>query len=357
LVSELQARGGTWLPFPADARNPFAMAAALPKLVRLIRRERPSIVHARSRAPAWVALGACRLTRTPFVTTFHGSYGGTSPPKVLYNSVMARGDTVIANSAYTAGLIRRHYPWASDRIEIIVRGTDLRAFSPASVAPSRVARLRADWSVEADQRIVLLAARLTSWKGHKVLVDAAALLRRRGSGDAVFVLAGDPQGRDGYVRQVDAAIRNAGLGAVVRRVGHCDDMAAALLAASVLVVPSLKPEAFGRSAVEAQALGTPVVVSDLGAVPETVLAPPHVPPEQRTGWTVPPGDPAALADALADVLALGASERDALARRAQHHVMSRFSLDTMQRATLEVYRKVLDAVGSPANTLAAGDMG
>ncbi len=341
LVSELQARGGIWLPFPAQSKNPVAMAANVLKLARLIRLERPGIVHARSRAPAWVALGACRMTHVPFMTTFHGSYGGKSAVKLFYNSVMARGDMVIANSDYTGGLIKGHYPWAADRITVIVRGTDLKAFSPAAVHPARVEKLRAEWQLDPDRRIVLLAARLTSWKGHKVLIEAAKLLRQRGLDDAVFIFAGDPQGRSRYVKELDAAIAAAGLGGIVRRVGHCADMPAALLAASVLVVPSTKPEAFGRSAVEAQAIGTPVVVSDLGAAPETVLAPPGVPPERRTGWTVEPAAATPLANAISEALSLGASARDAMALRAQAHVRAEFSLERMQAATLETYQALL----------------
>ncbi len=343
LVSELQARGGIWLPFAADAKNPAAMAWNVRVLARLIRLERPTLVHARSRAPAWVALGAARLTGTPFVTTFHGSYGGRSKPKLFYNSVMARGDLVIANSEYTGAHIATLYPWSVPRMRVIPRGTDLAQFAPRAVSAARVEKVRAAWGVEPDERIVLLAARLTAWKGHGVLIEAARILRGRGLPGTVFVLAGDAQGRDRYVRSLDAAIEAAGLRGVVRRVGHCADMPAAFRAASVVTVPSTKPEAFGRSAVEAQALGTPVVVTDLGAVPETVLAPPRVATEQRTGWLVPPGDAGALADALGAALSLGASARDALAVRAQAHVAGHFSLEGMQRATLDAYADLIAA--------------
>ncbi len=342
LVSELQARGGIWIPFPADTKNPVAMAWNVRELARLIRLERPDILHARSRAPAWVALGAARLTGVPFVTTFHGSYGGKSAVKLYYNSVMARGDLVIANSRYTGELVSRLYPWAESKLEVIPRGTDLRQFSPGAVHASRVQKLRAEWGVQPDERIVLLAARLTSWKGHRVLVEAARLLKSQGLTDTHFIFAGDPQGRARYVKELDGAIAGAHLEGVVKRVGHCADMPAALLAASVVVVPSTKPEAFGRSAVEAQALGTPVVVTELGAVPETVLSPPRVAAEARTGWCVPPGDAQALAEALGDALALGASGRDALTARARAHVTSQFSLERMQAATLDAYRRVMD---------------
>ncbi|SFL29681.1 glycosyltransferase family 4 protein [Methylorubrum salsuginis] len=342
LVGELQAKGGIWVPFPANTKNPLAMALNVERLARLCRREGVQILHARSRAPAWVALGAARRLKIPFVTTYHGSYSGRTSVKLLYNSVMARGDVVIANSHYTADLIRRAHPeQAGDRIVVIHRGTDLSAFTPSAVAPARVEALRRAWGVAPHERVVLLAARLTAWKGQRVLIEAAARMRDLGLADLAVVLAGDPQGRTNYERELDALIEARGLTGIVRRTGHCTDMPAAFRAASVVAVPSVEPEAFGRSAVEAQALGIPVVVSDLGAVPETVLAPPDVDPGQRTGWRVPAGDVAALADALAEALTLRASAREAMSRRAQAHVEAHFSLDRMISATLGVYSGLL----------------
>ncbi len=163
LVGELQTKGGVWVPFPARSKNPLAMTLNVRRLARLCRAEGVSILHARSRAPAWVALAAARRTGLPLVTTYHGSYAGRSAVKLLYNSVMARGDAVIANSHYTAGLIRSLYPPAEGRISVIHRGTDLAAFSPGTVSPERVEHLRRSWGVAPHVRVVLLAARLTSW--------------------------------------------------------------------------------------------------------------------------------------------------------------------------------------------------
>lgn len=343
LVGELQAKGGIWVPFPADCKNPLLMAFNALRLARLCRSEGVQIVHARSRAPAWVALGATRRQGIPFVTTYHGSYSGRSGVKVLYNSVMARGDVVIANSHYTAALIRdRHAEQAGNRIRVIHRGTDLTAFHPGAVEAARVEALRRAWGVSGHERIVLLAARLTAWKGQRVLIEAASLMRSRGVGDFTVILAGDAQGRVAYENELDALVAARGLQGIVRRVGHCSDMPAAFRAASVVTVPSIEPEAFGRSAVEAQALGAPVVVSDLGAVAETVLAPPDVEPGRRTGWRVPANDPAALAEALGEALLLGASARDAMAARARAHVEGHFSLETMVGGTLDVYASLLD---------------
>lgn len=341
LVGELQAKGGIWVPFPAATKNPFSMLMNVRKLARICHNENVELVHARSRAPAWVALGAARSLGLPFVTTYHGSYAGRSSIKILYNSVMARGDRVIANSHYTAGLIRANQPQADGRITVIHRGTDFHVFSAEAVGIERVENLRKLWGVAPHERIVLLAARLTGWKGQKVLIEAAAKLRAAGFVDVTYVLAGDPQGRDNYVKELDTMITDLELTGIVRRVGHCTDMPAAFLAASVVAVPSTEPEAFGRSAVEAQAMGTPVVVSDLGAVPETVLSPPVVEPSERTGWRVPPADVNALAMALGEALSLGASARTALGRRAREHVRAHFSLERMVSDTLDVYVDLL----------------
>ncbi|HEY5794412.1 MAG TPA: glycosyltransferase family 4 protein [Bosea sp. (in: a-proteobacteria)] len=341
LVAELQAKGGVWLPFPAASKNPLAMALNVRKLVLLCRHEGVELIHARSRAPAWVALAAARILKLPFVTTYHGSYASRSTVKTLYNSVMARGDVVIANSAYTAELILAKHGFARDHIRVVNRGTNFAAFAPQAVTPERIQALRRAWGVEPHQRIVLLPGRLTNWKGQRVLIEAARILRDGGDTDTAFILAGDPQGREGYVKELDQLIAKAGLEGRVKRVGHCADMPAALLAASVVAVPSTEPEAFGRVAVEAQAMGTPVVVSDLGAVPETVLAPPQVSPGERTGWRVPPGDAPALAAALEGALALRPSARDNLALRARQHVERHFSLETMVAETLDVYCALL----------------
>lgn len=342
LVGELQAKGGIWVPFPAATKNPFAMAANVGKLVRIIRDEQVDLVHARSRAPAWVAYAATRVTKTGFLTTYHGAYSGKSAAKILYNSVMARGDVVIANSLFTAEMIQKIHRIEPQRLRVIHRGTNFEAFSPERVGPDRVERMRRTWLASPDERIVLLAGRLTPWKGQKQLIEAASQLRARGHRDVIFVLAGDPQGRNEYVAELDAMIGAAGLGSVVRRVGHVSDMPAALAASAIVTVPSTEPEAFGRVAVEAQAMGVPVIVSNLGAVPETVLAPPQVRPEQRTGWRVPAGDAAALADAIDNALRLGASAREALAGRARRHVEARFSLDRMITDTLDCYIALIE---------------
>lgn len=190
--------------------------------------------------------------------------------------------------------------------------------------------------------MVLQAARLTSWKGQSMLIEAAQLLNTQASLDnAVFILAGDAQGRSAYKASLENAIRAAELENRVRLVGHVDDMAAAFLAAHVAVVASTEPEAFGRAATEAQVMGTPVISTNIGAPPETVLSSPRVTEDAATGWLVPPADATWLADALATALALPPEERARMGARARAHVLDAFSLKGMKQQTLKVYDRLL----------------
>lgn len=342
LTPKLAAVGGEPIAFPAATKNPLRMLANARAILRLIERERIDLIHARSRAPAWSGLLAARRAKVPFVTTYHGAYGETNALKRLYNSVMARGDIVIANSDYTARLIAERYDTPRERIIVIHRGIDEDAFDPARIDPQRVEALRGRWGVEPQMRVILQAARLTSWKGQRVLIDAAAALRAAGKLDeAVVILAGDAQGRHDYVHALESQILQQGLQGKVRLVGHVDDMAAAYLAAHVTVSASTEPEAFGRTVIEAAAMGCPVIATNIGAPAETVLAQPAVEGGSTTGWLVPPGDARLLAERLREALALNARERKSLGERARRHALANFTVRGLQRRTLAVYDRLL----------------
>lgn len=339
MVEELKASGAEVVLMPVAAKNPLAILGNARRLARLVRDADVDILHARSRAPAWSALIAARLTKAAFVTTYHGAYKQANMLKALYNSSMTRADAIIANSDWTRRLIVARQPDVADRVTVIHRGTDFAGFDRAAIAPDRIAALRAAWGVAPTARLIVNLARVTRWKGQLVLVEAARLLAARGIGDVDLILAGDAQGRDGYVAEVEAAIAAAGLRGRIHLVGHCADPAAAMAAADVAVVASIEPEAFGRAAVEAQALETPVVVTDLGAVGETVIGPEQS-PDGFTGWKVAAGDADSMATALAAALALPQATRAELGARARAHVTARFSLRAMTDATLAVYRSL-----------------
>lgn len=340
MADRVAASGGELLLFPVATKNPLKLAVNAAAIERIARKEAVDLIHARSRAPAWSALVAARRAKLPFVTTYHGIYNEKGRAKKLYNSVMARGDIVIANSRYTADIIKKRYATPEARIRVVYRGVDLDAFDPAKVAVARIENLRRLWGVHDKQRIVLHAARLTRWKGQTDVIAAAARVRDRAR-DCVFILAGDAQGRDDYRDTLLKQIADAGVPDIVRLVGHVDDMPAAFAAAHTAIVASIEPEAFGRAAAEAQAMGCPVISTNIGAPPETVLAPPRVSPEARTGWLVPPGDLGAYEIALMEALSLDEPQRTTIGRRAREHVSNAFSTFEMQRTTLAVYDSLL----------------
>jgi glycosyltransferase involved in cell wall biosynthesis len=342
LAPRVTAAGGEVVAFPAGTKNPVRILANAGAIARMVHRQGVDLVHARSRAPAWSALLAARRAQVPFVTTYHGAYGETNAAKRLYNGVMARGDVTIANSGYTAELIAGRYGTARGKIEVIHRGIDPARFDPSSVSAERVAVLRQRWGVGDGERVVLHMARLTGWKGQGVLIDAAARLKATGKlAESVIVLAGDAQGRTGYVQLLHAQVAEGDLGSQVRFVGHVEDVPAAFLAAHVAVVASTEPEAFGRVAIEAAAMGCPVIATAIGAPPETVLAGPAVPEDAATGWLVPAGDATILSQRLSEALALTGPVRGAMGSRARAHVLAHFTVQAMQRRTLAVYDRLL----------------
>lgn len=338
LEPELLGLGGRVLHGPAASKNPWTVLASAPRfLADLVRRERIDLIHARSRAPAWSALCAARACGVPFVTTYHGIYNARLGLKRLYNSVMARGDIVIANSQFTADHVLSEHRIDPARLRVIPRGVDLRRFDPLKVGPERLAALRADWGLPAGAEgaglVVLLPGRLTAWKGQQPFIAALAQLAQAGL-PVTGILAGDAQGRDGYAAALDAEAAAAGIGDRVRRVGNVADMPAALLLADVIVCPSLEPEAFGRTAAEAQAMGRPVIASDHGGARETVD--PGI-----SGLLVPPGDVRSLAAALRQLLEAPRETRDAMGAAGRVRVQARFSTASLQAATLAVYGSLI----------------
>jgi glycosyltransferase involved in cell wall biosynthesis len=345
LAPRITTAGGEVRPFPAAAKSPLQMLANARAIERLVREESVALVHARSRAPAWSALAAARRAGVPFVTTYHGAYTEANAVKRFYNGVMARGDVVIANSRFTADLIAGRYGTPRDRLVVIHRGIDPAVFDPDRIPAERVAAMRASWGVEPGARVILQAARLTGWKGQEVLIRATAGVEALNRLDnAVVVLAGDAQGRDAYRQSLLDQVAQARLADRVRLVGHVQDIATAYLAAHVTVVASTEPEAFGRSTIEAAAMGSPVIATAIGAPPETVLAEPAFGKDATTGWLMPAGNAGALAQYLIASLALTPSERSAMGRRARQHVLANFTVQSMQRKTLAVYDRLLGTI-------------
>lgn len=340
MVEELIDAGASHVEMAVHSKNPVVMGLNVERLARLIEREGVDLVHARSRAPAWSALAAARRAKIPFVTTYHSRVHEKPRLKVFYNSVMVRGDAAIANSHWTAGNIRAVHKPDEARIFTVPRGIDINAF--AAPAAERIAALKSRWGIGENAGTVFLhPARLTRWKGQGISIEAARLLKERGVTAFTLLLAGDAQGRDAYESGLKKAIADAGLAARVRLVGHGDDMAAAYALCDAVLSPSIEPEPFGRTAVEAQAASRPVIVSDAGGQQETVI-------EGKTGFRVPPSDALALADAMARLIGMDEAAREAMGAAGHDNAARHYSVGVMCAATLSIYARLIGQSRGPA---------
>jgi glycosyltransferase involved in cell wall biosynthesis len=326
MVPQIDRAGGRHFVLPLMTKDPLSIWLHAAPLARIARDNKVSLIHARSRAPAWSALIAARRARLPFVTTWHGVYADDLPGKRLYNSVMARGDRVIAISQYVAErLAALHVP--PDRIRLIPRGVDPAQFDPARIGGDRVHKLAQAWRLPPGAPVIMLPGRLTRWKGGELLLRATAALPRR---DVFCVFVG--AGRLGP--ELGKLADSLGLAGRIRLAGQCDDMPAALMLADIVACPSLKPEPFGRTVIEAQAMGRPVIAANHGGAAETII-------DGETGWRVAPGDAHALAEILHHALGMGQDARDELGATARASVLAHFTTAVMQQATLAVYRELL----------------
>ncbi len=342
MAKEVERLGGEIISLSAATKNPLEMLRNKRRLQNIIKERNVSLIHARSRAPAWSSLLAAKKTGIPFVTTYHGAYGESHFIKRFYNSVMARGDRVIANSRFTADLVHSRYQTSPELLRVIYRGVNIERFSAKSVSKDRLDRLVGQWQLPAERKIILHPARLTRWKGQRVVIAALEKLISEGRDDqAIVAIAGDHQGRTAYVEELKGEIAAAGLKDRIFLVGHCSDMAAAYALAHVTIIASIEPEAFGRTSAEAQAMGCPVIATNIGAPPETVRAQPVVGKNKMTGWLVAPDQPDELADALHEALHLDERAYRRLAENAVRNVAENFSDQRLKISTLAVYDELL----------------
>ena len=329
MVRELERAGAVHVTLPLASKNPLVIRANIERLASVIRRFEVDIVHARSRAPAWSARAAARRTGRHFVTTFHNAYGDGSVLKHRYNAVMASGERVIAISHFVGEHVAANYGVPPERLRVIPRGIDINRFDPGKVQPERMIALMKAWRLPESAPLVLLPGRLTRWKGQLVLIDAIARLNRP---ELHAVILGSGNAR--YRRELETAVERTGAAGNFRFIEDSPDMAVAYMLADVVVSASTAPEGFGRVVVEAQAMGRPVIATAHGGALETVRP-------GETGLLVPPGDAAALAEALAATLDLDPATRLALARHQIAHAREHFSSALMTRRTLDVYEELV----------------
>ncbi len=333
MVRELIRGGIEHIELPVDSKNILTVYRNITRLAELAKEHDITILHARSRAPAWSAYYAAKQAKVAFMTTFHATYNFNSPLKKAYNAIMTKGDRVIAISNFIRDHIMTNYQADWARVRVIQRGIDVNIFDPGKVSAERVIKLAAEWRLPDGVPTVMLPGRLTRWKGHPLLLQALALMK---DVDFRCLLVGSDQGRVSYREDLEKLAKDLGLESNVHIVGDCNDMAAAYKLADVVVSASTDPEGFGRVAVEGQALGRPVIAPGHGAAPEQVES-------GTTGWLYKPGDPESLAKALRTALALTAEQRTALHERAITNVRDNFTKEKMCARTIALYTELADS--------------
>ena len=333
LESQLTRMGATVHRLPVHSKNPFKWPLIRSKLSQILRAEGADIVHVRSRAPAWIALPVAARLSMATVSTIHSKFAPKNAFKHLYNRKMLKADAVIAISEFIKSIISSHYAQhkSADEVSVIHRGVDTAIFDPASVTQQRIIREAERLKLPEDGRVVMLPARPTSWKGHEVIIRAVAALNRH---DVTLLLLGAGDGQARFVAGLEQLARKTGLDGRLRIATGSDDMPAAFMLADVIAMPSTIPEPFGRVAVEAGAMGRPVVAFNHGGAVESVL-------DGKTGWLATPGDVDDLTRALVSALDLSEADRARLAKRARAHITKFFSKEKMCQKTMEIYDNLL----------------
>ena len=332
MVPTLTHAGGEHITLPVQEKRILTMIGNIGRIADVIRKRNVSLVHARSRVPAWSAYYAAKRCGVPFITTFHGVYGLTGPGKKTYNSIMIRGEKIIAVSRFIQKHLVEEYGVDHSKIRVIQRGADLNIFNPERVTPGIMAKMAQDWMLPDEHvPVILMPARITRWKGHEILIKALGKLPHR---NFLCLMVGDTSNADDYTDELTKLVHAQKLEGHVRFVGKTKHMTEAYALADIVVAPSVLPEAFGRTAVEAQAMGKIIIAADHGGAQETVVS-------NKTGFLVPPANPDALAATLEVVLDMSTPMRHDIGNAAIRHVWDHFSVEKMQNKTIELYREVL----------------
>lgn len=332
LVSKVIDTGAHHINMNVDTKNPFMMLLNIFKLGRLINEHDIDLIHARSRAPAWSAYFAAKKTDRPFVTTFHGIYNFSESCKRQYNSIMTRGDRVIAVSNFVKQHMLDNYDIDEEKIRVIFRGVDTNYFNPNKVSKGTIEMVKAKYRVPDDAQVILLPARMTKWKGHECLIKALQIIKEK---DFYCIIAGDLTKHQSYTCEIKNLIQNLKLQSKVQIFGPESDMAALYAIADIVLSTSIEPEAFGRVVIEGQAMEKVVIASNIGGAAETIK-------NEASGFHVPPNDPIELAEKIKYVLDNhSASEIEKIRKNARKSAASKFSLEMMQEKTLDVYKEII----------------
>ncbi len=324
---------------PVQSKNPLLIFINSIILIGIILLNNISIVHARSRAPAWSCLIASKITGRKFVTTFHGTYNFKSNLKKFYNSVMVRSDLIIAGSNFIFSHIKENYSmYLNDKKKFLVifRGINVDYFDSSTTLENDEKKLLKQWAIEKDKKIILLPGRLTSWKGQEVFIEAVNLTNIELGYEAFYtVILGSDQGRELYKKKLIRLSEQYRMSKQIRFIDHCKNMALAYKVSDIIVSASNEPEAFGRVSVEAQSMGKPIIASNIGGSNETII-------DEKTGLLFESNDAKSLSKQILKVLNMDEISLKMMGIEGRKNVTQRFNVEKMCFSTYSEYKRLLN---------------
>ena len=327
------------IKLPVHSKNPLIILFNTIALIFVIIMNNISIVHARSRAPAWSCFFATKITRRKFVTTFHGTYNFKSKIKKYYNSVMVRANLVIAGSNFIFSHIKDNYSDylnLKNKLLVIFRGINVDYFDPTTKIETDEKQLLKNWGIEENKKIILLPGRLTSWKGQELFLEAVNLVNiQLGYEPFYAVILGSEQGRDLFKKKLIRLSEQYRMTKQLKFISHCKDMALAYKVSDIVVSSSIEPEAFGRMAVEAQSMEKVIIASNIGGSNETII-------DGKTGYLFEAGNPQSLSKKILKVLNLDETTLKIIGTEGRKNIISKFNVEKMCFSTYSEYKKLIN---------------
>ncbi len=323
---------------PVQSKNPFIILVNAIFLSFIILFKKINIVHARSRAPAWSCYLACLVTNANFVTTFHGTYNFKSNLKKFYNSIMLRSKLTIAGSNFIFSHINENYNEylsKKKKLRVIFRGINVDYFNPRNISILKQEKLKKEWDLDPNKFTILMPGRLTYWKGQEKLIEALNILAEDynfANFQAIFL--GSDQGRKVYSKKLSSLVERYSLTKKVKFIQNYNEMPLAYSLADAVVSASIEPEAFGRVAVESQAMGKPIIASNIGGSKETII-------NKKSGYLYKHDDPRELAKNLNTVIQLNQEELKIMGNEGRKNISKKFDVEIMCDSNLREYKKLL----------------
>ena len=324
---------------PVHSKNPILILLNSILLIFIILFFNISIIHARSRAPAWSCWIATKITRRKFVTTFHGTYNFNGSVKKFYNSIMVRSDLIIAGSNFIFSHISKNYSKylnTKKKFLVIFRGINTDYFDPSTTTESDEDKLFKKWGLTIGKKIILMPGRLTSWKGQETFIEALNIVNKELGYENVYgIILGSNQGRDIYKKKLLRLVEQHRLINQIKFVEHCNNMPLAYKISDIIISASIEPEAFGRVAVEAQSMEKPIIASNIGGSKETII-------NDKTGFLFDSGNALSLSKKIIEVLQLGETTLKSMGMEGRKNILKKFNVEKMCFSTYSEYKKILN---------------